>query len=333
MSFFGKDIAIALVDDAFIFCEKKQEEPFVIPVYVAIETQSERVLAIGEEAKAMLNATPPNITVRRVMANGIPGDVNTTRTVLLHGLKKIMGARLYFNKPRLIVTTRSFPANTFLLRLVLEGDFRSLYFMEIGMATAIGMKLEVQEPEFKAVFQLYDDWFDFSLISLAGIVAQAEGPIGWRSLVEDIQNHCILAQHFRPDAAAVEANLFASGVRPDGAAEVNGWEAWTGRMETGRHLAGALSPEDITTGLTPSLVRIVERIKQCIRSLTPEQQSGLQHVIIHACGSGMTIPGLPQLFANHLGLPVAPFDFPIPPSIYGTKQIIDELPYLRRMKK
>jgi actin-like ATPase involved in cell morphogenesis len=63
MSLFGRDVAVALVDDAFIFTTKTQEAPLVLPAYVAIQTGTKRILACGAEAKAMLGKEPNNISL------------------------------------------------------------------------------------------------------------------------------------------------------------------------------------------------------------------------------------------------------------------------------
>ena len=66
MNIFGRDVAVSLVDDSFLFSTQTQASPLVLPAYVAIQTGTPRVLACGEEAKAMLGREPTNISVVRV---------------------------------------------------------------------------------------------------------------------------------------------------------------------------------------------------------------------------------------------------------------------------
>jgi rod shape-determining protein MreB len=212
------------------------------------------------------------------------------------------------------------------------GGAREVYLIELGMATAIGMQMDVQKPELNAILSVSDDWYEFAVIALAGVLSGTSGAIGRRTLVEDIQNHLSLHRKFRPEFTALDTQLGKGGVHADAVSELPGWETWAGRTELGRQTAHSITSEDMTLGMMPSLVRLTERIKQTIRLLPNEKQYPLSRATIHATGTSLSIPGFDSLLASQLGYSVKRFDSEIHPSIDGCRIVLKELKFLKRIK-
>ena len=329
MKLFTKDIAISLADDSMFFAMKDQPEPLVLSAYVAMQTGTKRVLAVGDEAKAMLGRTPENITVIRAITEGIVADREIAATMVRFGLHKLLGNSL-IRKPRVVIACRFHePTKNVIKEITLMAGVRDTFLIELGMATAIGMNLDVTSPEIKAVLSISDDWFEFSIISLAGILYSVNGAIGSRDFVEDIRNHITLARGFSPELDALTAQLHTAGINPHAAAEIPGWETWAGRAEHGRLSTKNISRDDLAIGLTPSLVKLSERIKTVIRSLSNEKQYALSQSTIHAAGSAIKIPGLAQALSAQLGYSVTPFASKSHPSIEGCKLVLEELDWFK----
>lgn len=325
------DVAVALVDDAFLFGAQKHDNILMLPAYVAIQTGTTRVLACGEEAKAMMGRTPANITAQRVLAEGFITNKDLATALFRFGMRKLLG-RVSLVRPRVILGIRSSdPGKHVAMCMGTEGGARETYLMEIGMATAIGMELDVQQPALKVVLTMSDDWFEFAVISLAGVVAGTNGPIGTRDLVEDIRNHLMLTRQFSPDLNTLTTQLESNGVNPRTALDVTGWATWAARSETGRRQTQALSADDLALGMMPTLVRLTERIKNTIRTLSNDQQFQLGRTTIHAAGSAMRIPGLAQMIAGQLGHSVTPFESAVHPALAGCRSMLKELHLIRRM--
>ncbi|MEI6149715.1 MAG: rod shape-determining protein [bacterium] len=331
MNLFGKDAAVSLVDDSFIFCTQTQACPLVLPAYVAIQTGTNRILACGQEAKAMLGREPNNISVVRVLVEGVVADQQVAEALFRFGLRKLLGGTMLV-RPRVLIAFRTYdPGKWSVQNMATMGGAREVYLIEMGMATAIGMQLDVQKPELKAVLSISDDWFEFSVISLAGVLSGANGAIGARAFVEDIQNHFTLIRQFRPEFAALDSQLQSGGVNPRAVVDLPGWETWSGRTEQGRLTVQNASRDEITVGMMPSLVRLTERLKAAIRSLPNEKQSQFSRATIHATGAAAQIPGLTQLIAQQLGHSVTPFSADVHPSIEGCRAMLKELNILKRV--
>jgi rod shape-determining protein MreB and related proteins len=331
MSLFGRDVAVALVDDTFIFTTKTQEAPLVVPAYVAIQTGTTRVLACGAEAKSMLGKEPDNISVIRVLVEGKVVGPEYATALFAFGLKNL-AEKSWLIRPRVIIACRvtDEPGKLAISTMATKGGARESYLIEMGMATAIGMRLEVQAPEIKAVLSISDDWFEFSVISLAGVLSGVSGAIGSQTFVEDIQNHLTLAHQFRPELETLAAQLHTGGVNPPTVSELPGWETWSGRSEHGRIISKSVSRDELTLGMMPSLVRLTERLKSAIRKLSNEKQYQLSLTKIHATGSALKISGLAQLISAQLGHPLTEFSADVHPSIEGAKTVLKELNFLAR---
>jgi len=331
MSLFGRDIAVALVDDTFIFTTKTQETPLVLPAYVAVQTGTKRILACGSEAKAMLGKEPDNISVVRVLVEGKVIDPECATALFAFGMKNLPEGRGLI-RPRVIIAclVTDEPGKLAIQTMAAKGGARETYLMEMGMATAIGMKLEVQAPELKAVLSISDDWFEFSIISLAGVLSGVNGAIGSQTFVEDIQNHLTLVHQFRPESEPLTSQLFAGGVSASAVRNLPGWETWVGRTEQGRITSKNVSKEELTLGMMPSLVRLTERLKSAIRKLSNEKQYQLSLTKIHATGSALKIPGLAQLISDQLGHSLTEFASAVHPSIEGAKTVLKELNFIAR---
>lgn len=317
-----EDLALVLVDDTVYVHKASRAEPVGLPAYLTLQQSTQKPLAFGQEAKEMYGKTPENITVVRAMQEGFL-EPDAGEFLVKAALRQ--AGRVGLFKPRVIVAARN-PAPAFSLQLkdlVIRAGAREIYMIRFAMATAIGMKLDVEKPELRMVLSLSTDWFEFAVISLAGNLVSAEGAIGLRSLCEDLRNHLVLTRGFAPEAEALEAQLRQKGIQAP--AELPGWEAWAGHTELGRQRSADLRPGDLALGMLPSLVRLAERIKSAVRELTREQQSALHSVPLHVCGHAFTVPGLDSMLATLLGMKLQVLNPPTPPAVDGCLRVIREL--------
>jgi rod shape-determining protein MreB len=288
-------------------------------------------VACGDDAKAMLDREPGDISAISVLTEGIINNQEAAVALFRHGLSRVAG-RL-FVRPRVIVARRPYdPGKRAVQEAAVAGGAREVYLIEIGMATAIGMNLDVQAPELKAVLSVSNDWFAFTVISASNVLTGTNGAIGIKAFVEDIQNHFVLTHQVRPDSAALETQLMSGGIDSAPAAVAKGWGASAGENGSGRPVDCSVSPEEISIGLMPSLVRMTERIKNAIRALPKEQQDQLNRTTIYAAGAAMAIPGLPQVVADQLGQSLTPFSSRVHPSIEGCSVVLKELKFLKKVK-
>ncbi|WP_326498351.1 rod shape-determining protein [Clostridium brassicae] len=142
------------------------------PSVVAINKMTNKVLAVGEEAKQMIGRTPGNIVAIRPMKDGVIADFDVTEEMLKNFISKVC-SKSAFTAPRVVVC---FPSGvTAVERRAIEeatkgAGARDVYLMEEPMAAAIGAGLPVNEPTGSMVVDIGGGTTEVAVISLGGIV-------------------------------------------------------------------------------------------------------------------------------------------------------------------
>src|SRR6266566_1743660 len=118
------------------------------PSVVAVQAGTNRVLAVGDEAKRMLGRTPANIVAVRPLKDGVIADFEVTEAMLRHFIKKVHNRRMHA-RPRVVIAVPS-GITEVEKRAVRESathaGAREVYLIEEPMAAAIGVGLPVQDP-------------------------------------------------------------------------------------------------------------------------------------------------------------------------------------------
>ena len=313
-----------------MFHTAHRSAPLVVPAYAARVVADGRILAMGQEALSMLGREPGNIETMRLLEEGGPADLELCTGLFRFGTRQAARQRRLL-RPRVLIAVRSHgPIHAPVKEMALKGGAREVYLIEHGMATAIGMGLEVEKPELKAVLSVSEDWFEFSVISLAGALTSTTGPIGVRTLIEDARNHLRLTKSFVPEADALRASFLSHGIEPGIPLKLPGWEAWLGRTEVGRLGSLEVASDALAVGVMPSLVRMTERIKSSVQALSPDRQAQLSRAGVHASGIGMAAPGLPDAVAAQIGFAVSFSPAEFHPSISGAANVLTEMRTLSR---
>lgn len=142
------------------------------PSVVAINTVTNKVLAVGDEAKQMIGRTPGNIVAIRPMKDGVIADFDVTEEMLKSFISKVC-SKSAFTTPRVVVC---FPSGvTAVERRAIDeatkrAGAREVYLMEEPMAAAIGAGLPVNEPTGSMVVDIGGGTTEVAVVSLGGIV-------------------------------------------------------------------------------------------------------------------------------------------------------------------
>jgi rod shape-determining protein MreB len=142
------------------------------PSVVAVQAGTNKVLAVGDEAKRMLGRTPSNIVAVRPLKDGVIADFEITEAMLRHFIMKVHGRRVRA-RPRVVIAVPS-GITEVEKRAVRESatnaGAREVYLIEEPMAAAIGVGLPVQDPAGNMIIDIGGGTTEVALISLSGIV-------------------------------------------------------------------------------------------------------------------------------------------------------------------
>src|SRR5665647_2674491 len=105
--FFGKDLGIDLGTANTLVHMKGSGVILTEPSVVAIQVNTGKVLAVGEEAKQMIGRTPGNIVAIRPMKDGVIADFDITQSMIKYFIGKALGGNNTFFKPRVVISIPS----------------------------------------------------------------------------------------------------------------------------------------------------------------------------------------------------------------------------------
>ena len=162
------------------------------PSVVALNTKTNRVVAVGNEAREMLGRNPGHIKVVRPLVDGVISDFDVTEEMLLYLIKKAEKASPKFFRPRVVVGVPSGITNVehrAVYDAAHNAGAREVYIIEEPMAAAIGLELPVHEPVGSMVIDIGGGTSDIAVISLGGIVQSKNLKIAGDKLNTDIMHY------------------------------------------------------------------------------------------------------------------------------------------------
>lgn len=302
------------------------------PSVVAIQSGTNRVLAVGEEAKRMLGRTPGSIVAIRPLKSGVIADFEITEAMLRYFIRKVHQRRALV-RPRVIIAVPS-GITEVEKRAVKDSathaGAREVYLIEEPMAAAIGVGLPVQEPAGNMIVDIGGGTTEVALISLAGIVFSRSVRVGGDEMDEAIVQHMKRVYNLMiGERTAEEVKMTIGSAYPLGeetAMEVKGRDLVAGLPKT-----LTITSEEIREALQEPVSTIVEAVRITLERCPPELSADLVDRGLIVAGGGALLSGLDKLIAEQTGLPVHLADDPLSAVAEGTGVVLHELNFLRKM--
>jgi rod shape-determining protein MreB len=302
------------------------------PSVVAIQAGSQRVLAVGDEAKRMLGRTPGSIVAIRPLKSGVIADFEITEAMLRYFIRKVHNRRTMV-RPRVIIAVPS-GITEVEKRAVKDSathaGAREVYLIEEPMAAAIGVGLPVHEPAGNMIVDIGGGTTEVALISLAGIVFSRSVRVGGDEMDEAIVQHMKRVYNLMiGERTAEEVKMSIGSAYPMGeetAMEVKGRDLVAGLPKT-----LTITSEEIREALQEPVSTIVEAVRITLERCPPELSADLVDRGLILAGGGALLRGLDKLIAEQTGLPVHVADDPLSAVAEGTGVVLHELNFLRKM--
>ena len=308
------------------------------PSVVAIQAGSKNVLAVGDEAKAMIGRTPGNIIAIRPMKSGVIADFDITEAMIKYFLSKVCPSRVssrYF-KPRLVVAVPS-GITEVEKRAVEEAAHDAgageVFLIEEPMAAAIGVGLPVSEPAGSMIVDIGGGTCEVAIISLGGIVHSYSA----RSAGGDAMDDCIMSYMKRVynlligERMAEKIKIEIGSAYPIGeetTMEVRGRDIVAGLPKT-----LTITSEEIRDSLKDPVSQIVDAVRSTLDKCEPELAGDLLDRGLVLSGGSSQLRGLDKLLAAQTGLPVVLADDPLSAVAEGTGVVLSELDILEKHKR
>jgi rod shape-determining protein MreB len=304
------------------------------PSVVAVNKETNEVLAVGEEAKRMLGRTPGYIVASRPLKDGVIADYEYTEFMLREFIKKATHGRVLFS-----TVVVGIPSGvTEVERLaVIEAARKSgaskAYVIEEPMAAAIGAGMPIDEPIGSMIVDIGGGTTEVAVISLGGVVHSRSVRIAGDEIDDAVSAYVRRAYNlFIGDRTAEETKIAIGSAYPmeqELSLTIRGRDLLTGLPRS-----AVITSEEVRAAIAEPIGAIVEAVKLTLEATPPELAADAMHNGIVLAGGGALVRGLDRLIADETGMPVIVASEPLDCVVKGTGRLLEmqnESPAIRRM--
>ncbi len=302
------------------------------PSVVAIEKNSNRVLALGKEAKNMLGRTPGNIIAVRPLRDGVIADFEITEIMLRHFIQKVLNKRNLI-RPRIVIGVPSGITGVekrAVLDAAMHAGAREAYLIEEPMAAAIGSNLPISDAAGNMIVDIGGGTTEVAVIALGGIVVSKSIRVAGDEMDEAIVNHCrknynlLIGERTAEDIKIEVGSAFPQ--ENETSIQVRGRDLVTGLPKT-----FTLTSAEVRDALLEPVNTIVDAIRLTLEKTPPELASDIVDRGIVMAGGGSLLRDLDKYIAQETDMSVFVVDDPLSSVCYGTGKVLDELETLKKV--
>ena len=263
------------------------------PTIIAVNNKTDQIIAIGSEAKRMLERTPRHISIIRPVTGGVISDFEMAEEIMKFHLKNLDEG--IFNRCGLAVL--GIPANLTEVErksaedVLISAGASRVYLVEEPIAAAIGARLPIEDPSANMIVDIGGGTTELAIISVGGTVISDSLKIAGEKLNEDIVK--FLKEEFQlavgePTAEEIKIRI-GSAVPVDEKLEM---------MVRGRDLGSGLPKEvaiknsHVRLAIAKSLRVVTDAARALIENAPPELVGDILDKGINVCGGGSLLRGL-----------------------------------------
>jgi len=306
------------------------------PSVVAIDRNSNKLLAVGEEARRMLGRTPGNIVAIRPLKDGVISDYDITERMLKYFLNKVYGSRPFkFFKPRIMVCVPSGVTEVERRAVVdaaVQAGARATYLIEEPIAAAIGAGIDISKACGSMVVDIGGGTTDIAVISLGGIVVSNSIKIAGDKFDEAIIRYMRKKHNIMIGERTAEELKINIGTVYPRVQEVT-MDVRGRNLVTGLPMTITVSSSEMMEALEEPVSSIVEAVHSVLEKTPPELAADIGDRGIVMTGGGSLIYGLDKLLQERTGINVIIADDAISCVAIGTGQALENIEFLERSSK
>ena len=299
---FGQDIGIDLGTASVLVYVKGRGIVAKEPSVVAIDKNTNKLWAVGEEAQKMLGRTPGNIVAIRPLRDGVISDYNTTERMIRYFLGKI-GKRSFF-KPRVIICVPS-GVTEVEERAVIDAGIQAgagkVHLIEEPIAAAIGCGIDIAQPYGSMIVDMGGGTTDIAVISLGGIVTSESIKVAGDKFDEAIVRYIRKKYNIligERTAEEMKVNIGCVYKREDRPCmEMRGRSLVTGLPKT-----ITVTSDEILEALSEPASCIVEAVKAVLEKTPPELIGDISARGIVLTGGGSLVYGMDKIIQEETGI-------------------------------
>lgn len=296
------------------------------PSVVAFDRDTNRIKAIGEEARLMLGRTPGNIVAVRPLRQGVISDYTVTEKMLKYFIQKAVGKKM-FRKPRISVCVPSGVTEVEKKAVedaTIQAGARSVAIIEEPIAAAIGAGIDISRPCGNMIVDIGGGTSDIAVISLGGTVVSQSIKIAGDDFDEAIvrfmrkKHNLLIGERTAED---IKIKIGTAYRRP----QVETMDVRGRNLVTGLPKTVTVTSEETEEALKETTSQIVEAVHSVLEKTPPELAADVADRGIVLTGGGALLRGLEELIEEKTGINTMTAEEPMTAVAIGTGKYIEFL--------
>lgn len=334
-SLFSNDMGIDLGTANTLVYVKGKGVVLEEPSIVAIDEDSDEVLAVGNKAKNMVGRTPAKIKAVRPLKDGVIADFDVTEKMIRYFIDKVHKRRKFVS-PRMVIgvpTGVTEVEKRAVMESAEQAGAREVYIIEEPLAASIGAEMPVYEPAGNMVVDIGGGTTEVAVISMGGMVVARSVRVGGDELDNAISRYLRETYNLMVgERTAEEVKIEIGSAYPSSEYDKASYEIKGRDLTSDLPKTLTITGDEIREAMGDPIQEIVDSVKLTLGETPPELAADITDRGIILTGGGANLNGIDQLLAEHTGLPVSVTEDPLTCVVTGTGLYLQEMKRLDGQK-
>lgn len=303
------------------------------PAVVAIDVNTNKVLAVGESARKMVGRTPGNIVAIRPLKDGVIADFTVTEQMLKYFINKL-NVKGLFSKPRILIccpTNVTSVEQKAIREAAEKSGGKKVYLEEEPKVAAIGAGMDIFQPSGNMVVDIGGGTTDVAVLSMGDIVTSSSIKMAGDKFDNEIlqyikKNYKLLIGERTAENIKINIGTVFPNARNE-EMEIRGRDLVSGLPRT-----ITVNSAEIESALRESVAVIVQAAKSVLEKTPPELSADIIDRGVILTGGGALLHGIDTLLAEELKVPVFVAENPMDCVANGTGMMLENIDKIDRRK-
>ena len=328
---FARDIGIDLGTANVLIHVKGKGIVLNEPSVVALDRNTGKVLAVGEEARRMVGRTPGNIVAIRPLKDGVIADFDVTEAMLKHFINKL-NVKGFLSKPRILIccpTNITSVEQKAIREAAEKSGGKKVYLEEEPKVAAIGAGMDIFQPSGNMVVDIGGGTTDIAVLSMGDIVTSSSIKMAGDKFDSEILSYVkrkyklLIGERTAEDVKIKVGTVFPGARKEE--IDIRGRDMVSGLSRT-----ITVGSEEIQQALKENAAVIVQAAKGVLERTPPELSADIIDRGVILTGGGALLHGIDMLLAEELKVPVLIAEDPMQCVGIGTGIMLDNIDRLPR---
>lgn len=333
LGFLSKDLAMDLGTANTLIYVKNEGVVLNEPSVVAIDRRTNRVLAVGQEAKRMFGRTPDTISAIRPMKDGVIADFEVTRLMITSLLNRVYKkARVL--RPRIVIGVPSgitAVEKRAVIDSAIQAGARKVMLIEEPMAAAIGAGLPIEESIGSMVVDIGGGTTEVAVIALSAVAYSESLRVAGDEMDEAIINffrreRSLVIGSYESERIKIEIGSAYPLLENELKTEVRGKDVISGIPRTME-----VNSVEVRHALHEPVNAIVETVRRALERCPADLAPDILERGVMLAGGGALLRGLDRLLQEKTQLKIYKAEDPLSSVVMGAGKVLDELKLLSKV--